>query len=54
MPKVVKVGNYGGNFLVFLSHPIEIGPTDLHMTPNAFGAIKFLMATYTEQDIQKN
>ena len=50
----MKVGGHRSNFLDSLSQPFEIGPSDLRMTPNAFGAIKLLMATYTEQDIQKS
>ena len=49
----LKVRGHRSNFLDSLSQPFEIGPSDLRMTPNAFGAIKLLMATCTDQDTQK-
>ena len=50
----LKVGGHDNNFLDSLSHLIEIGPTDLRMTPNTFGAIKCHMATYTDQDTDQD
>ena len=49
----IKVRGHRSNFLDSLSQPFEIGPSDLRMTPDAFRAIKLLMATYTDLDIQK-
>ena len=50
---LLKVQGHGSIFLDSLSQPFEIGPTDLRMTQNAFGAKNLLMATYIEQDIKK-
>ena len=52
MYEFLKVRGHDSNFLDSRSYLIEIGPTDPHMTLHVFGAIKFLMATDTDQDIQ--
>ena len=50
----LKVQGHGSIFLDPLFQPFEIGPTDLRLTSKAFRAKKLFMATYTEQEIQKN